>query len=686
MVAGIRSRGEVLEVDRSADALLATSRLRIVDRDRAVQPWTSPNGRWVLCYNGEIFNHKKLRERLSEQGNTQRSESDTEVVIEALLAWGEDAMLQFRGEFAFALLDRETGSVLLARDPAGVKPLYWARADDRLHIASEVKALTSLGAPIHEVPPGYIGRGTAHSDPVLRPYIDLLRLGEGEPVLTDVEEAKAALRRTFEDSVRLRVDTDLPVGGHPLRWPGFVVDAAARPPDASGRARLHRRHQRQRGRRLRQPAGRATSSVPHEVISLRPRDISLRDVREAIYRSEATEYGDVINAVVSLKVFERVHARGIKVVLTGDGSDELFGGYDMYAQVPEADRRNLFLHKIRHLSRTELQRVDRTSMGLGVEARVPFLDVQMLLLSMRIPLEMKVRDGYEKWIVREAFSDLLPDYIKARHKNPMSHSSGLHERIRLYKPLFPRIYRSFGYDALGPMRRDFSVVLAQHGNDLRQGRRGRRTRRGLRVRRAPPRLHRRPALEPARSRGCDSRALTTVVTSPVPRSCTCPDTLIRPLTAGVRSSRSTSERTVANGSTTASSARAPSSKPVRSAKSWRKASSARKPVPHPVWWMTATSRGESPVPAPITSPIRVTRAMSAMTESVTRPPAFRSTIASPSSTPRTAAGSTRGSRHATTKVSRRGMTGAWPASGRAAKARLRSSSGAKCDMRPLSVM
>jgi asparagine synthase (glutamine-hydrolysing) len=85
---------------------------------------------------------------------------------------------------------------------------------------------------------------------------------------------------------------------------------------------------------------------------------------------------------------------------------------------------------------------------------------------MRIPLDMKIRDGYEKWIVRETFADLLPDYIKARHKNPMSHSSGLHERIRLFKPLFPRIYRSFGYQALGPMRRDFSVVLAQHGNEL----------------------------------------------------------------------------------------------------------------------------------------------------------------------------------------------------------------------------
>ena len=72
---------------------------------------------------------------------------------------------------------------------------------------------------------------------------------------------------------------------------------------------------------------------------------------------------------------------------------------------------------------------------------------------------MKIRDGYEKWILRDAFADVLPDYILKRHKNPMSHSSGLHERIRLYRPLFAGMYRSFGYDAAGPMRRNFSDVL-----------------------------------------------------------------------------------------------------------------------------------------------------------------------------------------------------------------------------------
>ena len=162
-----------------------------------MQPWTSPNGRWALCYNGEIFNHDEAAGTGSpEQGHPQRSESDTEVVLEALLAWGEDAMLQFRGEFAFALVDRETGTVLLARDPAGVKPLYWARTDGRLHIASEVKALTSLGAPIHEVPPGYIGRGSAaRRSACCGPTSICCASAKASPMFTDVEQAKRRCAR-----------------------------------------------------------------------------------------------------------------------------------------------------------------------------------------------------------------------------------------------------------------------------------------------------------------------------------------------------------------------------------------------------------------------------------------------------------------------------------------------------------
>ncbi len=465
MIAGIEPRGESLEEERGDRYLLATSRLKIVDRERAVQPWRDGSGRYSLCYNGEIFNFADLRARLIGEGGVLRSESDTEVVLEAFLSWGEQALLEFRGEFAFAVFDHATQSVFVARDPAGVKPLYWARGSGRLYVASEIKALSHLGLAIHEVPPGHCGSASPNDDAALHPYIDLLRLGEGESMLMDADEAISVLRSTYLTAVERRVDTDLPVG---VILSGGLDSSLV----ATQVARLHPEcvaftvgapgsEDLEYARRLAADLG-----IRHVVREIQPRSIGRSEVKEALRVSEATEYGDAINAVVSMEVFEAVHGEGIKVVLTGDGSDELFGGYDMYRDVDAAAARRLFLHKIGQLSRTELQRVDRTSMGQSVEARVPYLDLDMLLLSMRIPLSLKVRDGYEKWILREAFKDELPEYILARHKNPMSHSSGLHERVRLYKPLMPRWYRSFGYESAGPMRRDFSVELLRANNDF----------------------------------------------------------------------------------------------------------------------------------------------------------------------------------------------------------------------------
>jgi len=465
MLAPIAPRGDVEETLVEDGLCCGTQRLRIVDRDRAVQPWTSADGRWALSYNGEVFNHRALRNELRALGHDMRSESDTEVVLEAFLEWGPEAVHRLRGEFAYAVVDRQTHDVLLCRDAVGVKPLYWSMADGCLHVASEVKALVPVGAPVHEVPPGHLGWGGPGEAPRLAPYVDLLRLGEGEPPIDDVDEAAAAIRATLRESIALRVDTDLTVGvvlsggldssvtlAHVAELHPDCVAFTIGTPDSDDLAYA---------RRLTADLG-----VRHEVIELRPGDIDLDAVRTAIAMSELTEYGDIINAVVSVPLFRRVHELGVKVVLAGDGSDELFGGYDMYAQIGDDLRQRLFLHKLANLSRTELQRVDRTSMGQGVEVRVPFLDLELVRLAMRMPIDLKVRDGQEKWIVRQAFADLVPDYIRRRPKNPMSHSSGLHERARLYKPRFARIYADCGYDLAGPMRRDFSVVLDQCDLDL----------------------------------------------------------------------------------------------------------------------------------------------------------------------------------------------------------------------------
>ncbi|MET8908024.1 asparagine synthase-related protein [Micromonospora sp. NPDC004551] len=465
MLAVLAPRGEVTET-RQEDGLLAgVRRLRVVDRERAVQPWVSPDERHVLCYNGEVFNHHELRAELTRLGHGFRTTGDTEVVLAAFRQWGEEAVRRLRGEYAFAVVERATGRAYLARDPLGVKPLYWCRGPGCLHLASEVKALVGHGAPISEVPPGHHGWAEPDGPVRLRPYVDLLTLGAGLPVIDDPDEAALLVRVALTDSMRVRLDTDLTVGVvlsggldsslallHATRLHPDCVAVTVGVPDSPDVAYA---------RRLATDLG-----VPHEVIELRPRDIRLADVREAIRISELTEYGDIINAVVSVPIFRRLRELGVKVVLTGDGSDELFGGYPMYHQVGPERSRRLFLHKIRNLCRTELQRVDRASMGHGVEARVPFLDLSVVELAMRLPLDLKLRDGQEKWIVRRAFADVLPDYIRRRPKNPMSYSSGLHERARLYKPLFARLHRSFGYQLLEPVRRDFDSVLTRCGNDL----------------------------------------------------------------------------------------------------------------------------------------------------------------------------------------------------------------------------
>jgi asparagine synthase (glutamine-hydrolysing) len=468
MLDGIAARGEAREVLCDTRCRLATQRLKIVDRERAIQPWTSADGRWALCYNGEVYNYRPLRAELAALGHVLRSDSDTEVVLEAFLEWGEDAVRHLRGEYAFAVVDRAGDRVYLARDPLGVKPLYWSRPAGHLYAASELKALARTGGRINEIAPGHHGWGSPAHDPVTVPHVDLLRLGdEDEPAepVEDVEEAARQVRAALEDSIRVRVDTDLTVGVilsggldstltllHVRDMHPDCVAFTIGTPDSEDI-----RYARRVARDLK---------VQHEVIEVTPGDIRLTDIREAIRVSELTEYGDIINAVISRLLFARVHSHGVKVVLCGDGSDELFGGYDMYKQPDPALRRRIFQHKLHNLGRTELQRVDRTSMGQGVEARVPFLDLDLVRLAMRLPIELKLRDGQEKWILRHAFADILPAYVRQRPKNPLSHSSGLHERVRLYRPLFPRIYRSYGYEQHAPMRRDFSIVLAKHGLDL----------------------------------------------------------------------------------------------------------------------------------------------------------------------------------------------------------------------------
>jgi asparagine synthase (glutamine-hydrolysing) len=360
MLDAIASRGEARETLSDDRCRLGTQRLKIVDRERAIQPWNSSDGRWAVCYNGEVYNFRSLRSELAALGHVLRGDSDTEVILEAFLEWGERAVHRLRGEFAFAIVDKATDRVYLARDPFGVKPLYWSRHDGHLYAASELKALVPAGGRIREIPPGHHGWGSPVQDPAVTAYVDLLSMGDGDEPVTDEGEAARQVRAALEDSIRVRLDTDLTVGvifSGGLDSTLTLLHVREMHPDcvaftigAPGSDDISY------ARRVARDLG-----VDHEVIELAPGDIRLPDIRETIRLSELTEYGDVINAVISRLLFARVHSCGIKVILCGDGSDELFAGYEMYQQPDPVLRQRLFQHKLHNLGRTELQRVDRTS-------------------------------------------------------------------------------------------------------------------------------------------------------------------------------------------------------------------------------------------------------------------------------------------------------------------------------------
>jgi asparagine synthase (glutamine-hydrolysing) len=269
------------------------------------------------------------------------------------------------------------------------------------------------------------------------------------------------LKQALKAAVAKRVDTDLPVGvifsggidssvvlSEAVKHHGKVTAFTIGTKDSED-VELSQRFCRER-------------NIRQIIVPMEQKDIRRETIRQAIEVTELNEYLDIINAVISLPLFARIHEEGIKVVLGCDGSDELFAGYHMYQRVSPEDEAGLFLHNLMSLHRTELQRVDRCSMAYEVEVRVPYLDLKVVELALSLPVGWKVRDGVEKWMVRDAFKDELPEYIVGRMKNPLSYSSGLHEAVRMHKITFASYYNEFGFDLHAPIKMDFSYILEKN--------------------------------------------------------------------------------------------------------------------------------------------------------------------------------------------------------------------------------
>jgi asparagine synthase (glutamine-hydrolysing) len=419
MLVRVAHRGDpdkLCSIAAGPDVVLGCNRLAIVDRDHAVQPLTTPSGSFAVVYNGEIYNHRALRRELVDAGHRFATEGDTEVLLHGYEAWGEGLPERLDGVFAFVLVDLRRARVFAARDPFGVKPLYYSVCGERLLVASELKALAGGEAQPRELAPGHCLSGN-----VQRPWFELRR----RPVPDDDEALVAEYRRLLEEAVAKRVDTDLPVG---VIFSGGLDSAAVlrlaverHPCVTAYTAGFEDAEDLAVARRYCAELG-----VEH-VVTVLDLDLLVERLPRVIVQSELFETVDVMDASVSSLAFEAAARRGLKVVLTGDGSDELLAGYDLFRRHP--DPQALLDYRLGNLYRTDLQRVDRMSMAYGVEARVPFLDRRLVELAYSAPLRLKLRDGVEKWLLRAAVDDLLPEYVAWRPKSRMAEGSGLFDRL-----------------------------------------------------------------------------------------------------------------------------------------------------------------------------------------------------------------------------------------------------------------
>jgi asparagine synthase (glutamine-hydrolysing) len=415
------------------DAWLGHTRLSIVDVKSGHQPMTVEDGRVAMVANGEIYNFQKLRADLDRAHPHHpvpwRTVSDSEVALQVIDREGPSGLARLRGMFALAFTDGRD-RFLLARDPVGIKPLYWARHDGTVVAASELKAFDPDVRPwVETFPPGHYWTPEAGLHRFATAVPDRVRQPLDRPELTDADE-REEIRHVLVAAVDRQMMGDVPVGC-------FLSGGL----DSSIIAAIAARWAKKQGQRLqtfavgtRKSADLAAARVVakrlgtdhHEVI-LSPAG-SLRVVPEVVRSIEHFDPSLVRSAVANY-VLADLAARHVKVVLTGEGADELFGGYEYLHEGDYDHPEHLhaeLVRSIEELHGLNLQRCDRVTMAHGLEARVPFLDVDVIEAILAIPPAHKVPTGdrMEKDLLRRAFHGWIPDEVLWRTKEQFGDGSG----------------------------------------------------------------------------------------------------------------------------------------------------------------------------------------------------------------------------------------------------------------------
>ncbi len=415
-------------------AILAHERLSIVDPESGGQPLFSEDGKLVLAVNGEIYNHHEIRNGMNGSYNFM-TRSDCEVILALYKMKGKDFLEDLSGIFAFALYDVENDCYLIARDPIGVNPLYmgWDKLG-QFYVASELKALEGVCSRIEEFLPGhyYYSPEGEMKKWYHRDWTDFKSVKNLE---TDLD----VLRDALEAAVHRQLMSDVPYGvllsgGLDSSVISAIAAKYARRRVESGDTqeawwpRIHSFAVGLKGSPDLIAAKKVADhlgTVHHEIHFTI--EEGLDAIRDVIYYIETYDVTTVRASTPMYLMARVIKSMGIKMVLSGEGADEVFGGYLYFHKAPSGQA--FHEETVRKLSKLHLYdclRANKSLSAWGVEGRVPFLDKEFLDVAMRLnPEDKMARNGrMEKWVIRKAFEDYLPESVVWRQKEQFSDGVG----------------------------------------------------------------------------------------------------------------------------------------------------------------------------------------------------------------------------------------------------------------------
>lgn len=415
-------------------AILAHERLSIVDPESGGQPLFSPDKKQILAVNGEIYNHREIRAKYAGKYDFQTG-SDCEVILPLYRDKGIDFLEELNGIFAFALYDEEKDEFLIARDPIGVIPLYIGKdADGKVYCASELKALEGFCDSYEPFLPGHY---YSSKEGVMKKWYK--RDWESYDTVKNNEASVEELHDALEAAVKRQLMSDVPYGV--LLSGGLdssVISAIAKKyankrveTDDKKDAWWPQLHSFAVGLKGAPDLAKAREvanhiGTVHHEINYTVQE-GLDAIRDVIYFIETYDVTTVRASTPMYLLARVIKSMGIKMVLSGEGADEVFGGYLYFHKAPDAKAfHDETVRKLGKLYLYDCLRANKSLSAWGVEGRVPFLDKEFLDVAMRLNPQAKMCPGkeIEKKIVRLAFADMLPDSVAWRQKEQFSDGVG----------------------------------------------------------------------------------------------------------------------------------------------------------------------------------------------------------------------------------------------------------------------